>query len=435
MIMFPWAISSQLEADSMPSKRPHSLPALDAPLEILDAEVMEDPFLSEDILIDSSIDLSLDIHRPEDARTKIDKLMDRINMITSEQAEFQKHLAAEEEFHSQVLASPETTRAPDRGLTVVTSIADETDFESDGPGEMEEVISIARASNYVKAISPKEIQCITLVPSAGRSKRRVKGKSSKTSLKDCSGTCNGKASTGPLAPVAEACQNREKSKPSVEHPISDFREVIDTALVSSDDEIAPNTAHGLKSLTQRTSSRLSPVPIAPISLSSHSKNISSSSSTRQEFLESRKNSYSSSIQNAPSTTSTTSDRSGKMRMRTSSGGADELRPSSSMSRIVPRPIHTSSSMTSQNSYGLKSFVSWPGDGSKRNDTDDTSSLRSERLLHRIKTRDEKERSFEELIQSGGTIVCTLTPDEIRGIEVCTGAQHWRYMQLTVDLDT
>jgi len=409
MILFPWTVSQfDLPVDPMLIQRPRSLPPLDTPIEIVETA---EPIVREHVLVDSSTDLSLDVHRPEDARSKIDKLMDRINMITLEQAELQKQLAAEEDFRSQVPGPPETTitGALERGLTINTSIVDETDFESDAPAEIEEVVRFARASNYVKAVSPKEIQCITLTPSAGRSKRRVKGKTSKNSLAEPSGTGGDRTLGGPLTPVSEI------QKPNEEPPISDFREAIDTAMGSSDDETLPTPVAKSKILKQITPDGPSSAPSSPRSPSSHYKNPSSSSSTRPDCIEGRKNSCSSSIQNAPSTPSTLSDR---VRVRTSSGGADDLRPSSSMSRIVPRPIHTSGSMASQNSHGLKSFMTWPGDSGKRSDVDDASSLRSERLLHRSKTRDEKERSFEELIQSGGTIVCTLTPDEIRGIEVC-----------------
>ena len=408
MILFPWTVS-QIDLSTGPIliTRPRSLPPLDTPLEIV--EITEST-VPEHVLVDSSTDLSPGAHQPEDAQSRIDELMDRINMIALEQAELQKQLAVED-LRSQVLGPPETTTtgASERGITINTSVADDTEFESDAPAEIE-VVRFARASNYVKAVSPKEIQCITLTPNVGRFKRRVKGKTCKST--ESSRTGSDKTLIGSLTPVAEIQQSNE------EPPISDFREEIDTAMGSSDDETLPTPAAKSKAFKQVTPDRLSSVPSSPRPPSWHSKNPSSSSSTRPDCIEGRKNSYSSSIQNAPSTPSTLSDRSCWMRVRTSSGGADDLRPSSSMSRIVPRPIHTSGSMTSQNSHGLKSFMAWPGDSGKRSDVDDASSLRSERLLHHSKTRDEKERSFEELIQSGGTIVCTLTPDEIRGIEVC-----------------
>ncbi|KAF8426968.1 hypothetical protein EV426DRAFT_427575 [Tirmania nivea] len=390
MILFPWTVSQfNLPADPMLIKRPHSLPPLDTPLEAVE------PIVPEHILVDSSTDLSLVVHLPEDARSKADRIM------ALEQAELQKQLAADGNFRSQVLGPPDTTITGtlERGLTINTSVADDTDFESDAPAEIEEAC-FARASNYVKAVSPKEIQCITLTPNLGRSKRRVKGKASKSSLTESSGTGSGKTLNGPLTPVAEI--QRGDREPA----ISDFRETIDTAMGSSDNETLPTPVARLIIFKKIIHDRSLSDPSPPRPSSSHTKRRSSSSSTRPDCIE-----------GAPSSPSTLSERSGRMCVRTSSGGADDLRPSSSMSRIVSRPIHTSGSMASQNSHGLKSFMTWPGDSGKRSDVDDTSSLRSERLLNRSKTRDEKERSFEELIQSGGTIVCTLTPDEIRGIEL------------------
>jgi len=405
MILFPWVVSQfDLPANPMLIKRSRSLPPLDTSLEVVD---IAEPTASGHIIVDGGTDLSLDVHRPEDARSKINKLMDRINMVTSDQAELQKQLAAAEDFHSQVLGPQKTVIAGtlERNLTTNTSVAGGTDFGSGAPAEVGELVRFARASNYVKAVSPKEIQCITLTPITGCSKRRVKGKASKSSLTESSGTGSGKRSNGLLTPVAETSQVTEIQEPSGGPPISDFREAVDTAMGSPGDETLPTLVAKSKISKQITPGRLSPAPSSPRPPSPHS---------RPSCTESRTNSYSSSIQNAPSTLS---DRSGRMRIRTSSGGADDLRPSSSMSRIVPRPIHTSGSMTSQNSHGLKPFMTWSSDSGKRSDVDDASSLRSERLLHRTKTRDEKERSFEELIQSGGTIVCTLTPNEIRGIEV------------------
>lgn len=406
LILFPWTVPQfDLPVDPMLIQRPRSLPPLATPLEIVEIAELIVP---EHVLVGSSTDLALDVHHPEDARSKIDKLMDRIKLITLEQAELQKQLAADD-LHSP----PEitVTGALERVLTVNTSIGDDTDFESDAPAEIEEVVRFVRTSNYMKAVSPKEIQCITVTPSAGRFKRRVKGKTGKSSSTESNGTGSVKTLNGPLTPVSEF------QMPNGEPPISDFREAIDTAMGSSDDETLPTPVGKPKIFKEIPSDGLSSAPSSPRPPSLHSKNPSSSSSTRPDCTEVRKNSYSSSIQNDPSTPSTFSDRSGRVRVRTSSGGADDLRPSSSMSRIIPRPIHTSSSMASQNSHGLKSFMTWAGDSGKRSDVDDASSLRSERLLHRSKTRDEKERSFEELIQSGGTIVCTLTPDEIRGMEL------------------
>ncbi|KAI5817464.1 hypothetical protein BZA77DRAFT_352834 [Pyronema omphalodes] len=97
---------------------------------------------------------------------------------------------------------------------------------------------------------------------------------------------------------------------------------------------------------------------------------------------------------------------------------DKSRRSASFSKVQQRPIHTSGSGSSQTSI-LKSFVPWPNaDSSKRgksneSDAESKSSLQGSDHFSNL---DDKERSFEELISSGGTIHCTLTPDPIRNME-------------------
>lgn len=107
-----------------------------------------------------------------------------------------------------------------------------------------------------------------------------------------------------------------------------------------------------------------------------------------------------------STSSTYSERGTSVRVFTPPATPDKSRRSSSFSR----PIHTSGSTSSQTSI-LKTLVSY---GKHESDAESRSSHNSERLT----SLDDKERSFEELISSGGTIHCTITPDPIRNMEVC-----------------
>ncbi|RPA78601.1 hypothetical protein BJ508DRAFT_329079 [Ascobolus immersus RN42] len=64
---------------------------------------------------------------------------------------------------------------------------------------------------------------------------------------------------------------------------------------------------------------------------------------------------------------------------------------------------------------VKTFMTWQSDG-KRSSEDARSSHSSGERNAELAKMDEKERSFEELIQSGGTIHCTITPDPIRNVE-------------------
>lgn len=88
--------------------------------------------------------------------------------------------------------------------------------------------------------------------------------------------------------------------------------------------------------------------------------------------------------------------------------------------MIPRPI-TAHSGTSQSSTKLKSLIPWPMDNGKtktsESDDDSRSSLHSERPSTKLASLDGRERSFEELISSGDTIHCTITPDPLRRMEV------------------
>jgi hypothetical protein len=158
------------------------------------------------------------------------------------------------------------------------------------------------------------------------------------------------------------------------------------------------------------------VPPTPVerNASSHSKRHSSGSSGHS--LSGHKIGQVQLIQSSASIRSIPSERTANARVFTPPSTPDKSRRSSSFSKIQ-RPIHTSGSASSQASI-LKTFIPWPHDGAKYTkvqepDSESRSSHHSERLTN----LDDKERSFEELISSGGTIHCTITPDPIRNMEV------------------
>lgn len=88
--------------------------------------------------------------------------------------------------------------------------------------------------------------------------------------------------------------------------------------------------------------------------------------------------------------------------------SESSRRSSSFSKS--RPTHTSGSGSSQGSQKVKGFMNWPNESGRTRKSEDGNSWKQNSA-----NADEKERSFEELIQSGGTIHCTITPDPIRNM--------------------
>ncbi|KAF8456413.1 hypothetical protein BDZ91DRAFT_526828 [Kalaharituber pfeilii] len=418
LIMFPWTISPEFEFLSTPRvvKRPRSLPPLDTsfvdPIQVTEAETSV-------ISVDTASETPVTLKHAEDTRSKIDSLMDRINMITSEQAELQKHLAAQNDDYSAGTGLPKTVvGAIQRGHAVTN--ADETDFETEmsdvdveveGDEDIGEVvqgeIGFAKTSNYIYPVAREHIQCTTVAPSGGCFRNRDKRKSSGNSPFS-SVTWSRKSSNGSLTPVAEVGVAPD-SRPQCSN--SDCREIIDATIESSVEESSPIKIDKKSYMEVSTTTQLSFLPSSPRP-PSHAKKPSYSSSVN--CCESRKGSYSQPIPyNPPSTPSTMSEQSGKIRVRASSS---DFGDHANLSRIVQRPIHTSDSKNSQGSQKLKTFMTWPADSSKRSELDDSSSMRSESFVRRMRTMDDKEKSFEELIQSGGTLVCTLTPDEIRDIE-------------------
>lgn len=153
----------------------------------------------------------------------------------------------------------------------------------------------------------------------------------------------------------------------------------------------------------------------------HSKQASSASSkySQNSQLSDRKLGQLTLIQPPGSTTSLPIERGSGMRAWTPPQTPNKTRRSSSFGKIQ-RPV-TAHSGTSQSSTKLKSLISWPMENGKQtkateSDNDSRSSLHSERPSMRLVSLD-KERSFEELISSGDTIHCTITPDPLRRMEV------------------
>jgi len=145
----------------------------------------------------------------------------------------------------------------------------------------------------------------------------------------------------------------------------------------------------------------------------HLKHVSSSSSGHS--LSDRKIGQLHLIQ---SSASSHSERGTNVRVWTPPATPDKSRRSSSFSK-VQRPIHTSGSTSSSQASILKTFIPWPHDGGKHTRVHESDGeSRSSHYSDHLASVDDKERSFEELISSGGTIHCTITPDPIRNMEVC-----------------
>ena len=89
-----------------------------------------------------------------------------------------------------------------------------------------------------------------------------------------------------------------------------------------------------------------------------------------------------------------------------------------------RPIHTSGSGTSQVSHKLKGFIGRQhGDTDKepipfRTSSEESGSVISDKHSQTIAKVDDKQRSFEQLMESDETIQYTLTPQNMRQMEVC-----------------
>ncbi|KAL7274261.1 hypothetical protein RUND412_002840 [Rhizina undulata] len=204
---------------------------------------------------------------------------------------------------------------------------------------------------------------------------------------------------------------REEQIKRVSGPPSttNLRELVEAFVTSSDDD-SSIAASNKESLVRAHSENES---------SSHSKQLSTGSSKYSQQSD-RKNSQNIPGHPSSSSLSISSDRGAGMRIWTPPATPNKSRRSSSFSKMS-RPTHTSSSSASQASVKLKTFMTWPTETGKYgkvqdSDDDSRSSLYSEKHAQRLANMDDKERSFEELISSGGTIHCTITPDPLRNME-------------------
>lgn len=193
-----------------------------------------------------------------------------------------------------------------------------------------------------------------------------------------------------------------------------LNEFLDHAIASDDDSSSQRDFRG---------GRLTPggVNYIPSDYFTHSKQASSASSkySQHSQLSDRKLGQLTLIQPPCSTTSLPISGS-NMRAWTPPQTPNKTRRSLSFG-MIPRPV-TAHSGTSQSSTKLKSLIAWPMENGKTKvpelDDDSRSSLHSERPSAKLAGSGDKERSFEELISSGDTIHCTITPDPLRRMEVC-----------------
>lgn len=196
-----------------------------------------------------------------------------------------------------------------------------------------------------------------------------------------------------------------------------LNEFLDHAIASDDDSSIANSQRDFRG------GRLTPggTNYIPSDYFTHSKQASSASSkySQHSQLSDRKLGQLTLIQPPCSTTSLPISGS-NMRAWTPPQTPNKTRRSLSFG-MIPRPV-TAHSGTSQSSTKLKSFIAWPMENGKTKvpepDDDSRSSLHSERPSMKLAGSGDKERSFEELISSGDTIHCTITPDPLRRMEVC-----------------
>lgn len=195
-----------------------------------------------------------------------------------------------------------------------------------------------------------------------------------------------------------------------------LNEFLDHAVASDDDSSITNSQRDFRG------GRLTPGGTNYIASDyfTHSKQASSASSkySQHSHLSDRKLGQLTLIQPPCSTTSLPIT-GNNMRAWTPPHTPNKTRRSLSFG-MIPRPV-TAHSGTSQSSTKLKSLIPWTMENVKtkvpESDDDSRSSLHSERPSMKLTSLDDKERSFEELISSGDTIHCTITPDPLRRMEV------------------
>ncbi|KAI5853204.1 hypothetical protein DFP73DRAFT_523235 [Morchella snyderi] len=316
-------------------------------------------------------------------------------------AEF-KHLNEEAEALKKI-------PAPDDGVSELTFFTQATDDEDDGEDDHHSVIGSAHTSDIQVQPSTSQTPSSPLHKSGDHSDHpenvtpkfeRFTPSSSRRPAELVEIRTNGRVSTFQEQRAADR-------RPSA----TTLAESID-----SDDESPTTTAH--KYFVE--GGRLTPGGTNQISgeYFAHAKKTSSASSkySQHSQLSDRKLGQLTLIQPPGSTVSLPSER-GNVRAWTPPQTPNKSRRSSSSGK-AQRPV-TSHSGTSQNSTKLKCLIAWPmesGKQSRESDDESRSSLHSERPSTKLASLDDKERSFEELISSGDTIHCTITPDPLRRME-------------------
>lgn len=195
-----------------------------------------------------------------------------------------------------------------------------------------------------------------------------------------------------------------------------LNEFLDHAIASDDDSSITNSQRDFRG------GRLTPGGTNYIASDyfTHSKQASSASSkySQHSQLSDRKLGQLTLIQ-PPCSTTSLPIAGNNMRAWTPPQTPNKTRRSLSFG-MIPRPV-TAHSGTSQSSTKLKSLIPWAMENGKtkspESDDDSRSSLHSERPSTKLTGSGDKERSFEELISSGDTIHCTITPDPLRRMEV------------------
>ena len=416
LIILPWSTAAVFE-DLAGLKRPRSLPPLDTNFDLLQLAILQNA---------SSIDDCAEVEigpydTPTVAKADARELVSDV-IVTDQRVHHERAMIDESQLRRQTVTSEVVKGAMRRGQAITLTIP-----EHPHEGEVEDnEIRFAKSTRHAYPVSPKEIQCITvsgrLKEEAERShKRGIKRKfpirvppiNNGHEIREIRASLSGPLPIVVENPFVEEKPVRRGSVPNTspysrpreftgENPIRrgsvphtsarDFREAIDSAMDCSDDEAVGKEGNKVNS---RKGSFSRPT-VPPPRTSPYGKHYSPSDSNWQNGRR-------------PSLPFSENEQTGKLKVRTTPPGTPP--------QAIPGPRkglgHRSSPSTS--SQKLKSFITWPSEGGKQ--SDDAASIRSEKYSRRIGSMDDKERSFEELIQSGGTIHCTITPDPIRDIKV------------------
>lgn len=415
MIQFPWQFNPAYEhlSDFALSARPRSLPPLDTTFDgfhfnSLGDEMSKAP--GEDLAVDASPVYPFD---PEETQAKIDQLLQRMNAVTTEQAKLQRDIQGDpEDMQTKIAGLPEAiiARAVRRGHAPSPSHDSEI---------AEEEIGLAKTTNVAQQVSRSQVQTITVVSRKKSTKSRRDAPQRRQGLY--------------MGPVGSAVDGSEDDPAGRKSPFLATAEkhIIEEAL----------NPRSISQATSYESDKASTVVLADSPTLSRAENRleRADSDARSSYFGGRQRSKTASARSSPMpspsldsqyTISPTLLQRQNLRIPDSlpappiipaARSSHETPPSSpggysSFGKIPPRAIHTSCSTHSTSSAKVKAFMSFPNESDKKRDSDDSVSIKSEKRARKLADMDERERSFEELVNSGATLHCTIaTADPTRDV--------------------